>query len=100
QAIVINGRELNGSKIVTDKLTPFGLDAIEGRLTFSSAGRYADGADKFNCRISIVVSKNGRFGLSVMDVYCWPHDPTRERRRVTAQPARFSIIDWLKNLLN
>jgi len=76
--------EVSGSKTVTDKLTKFGLDSIEGRLSFFEDGRYPHGAEKFTCGIAIAVTQGGRTGMSLSHVECWPHDSSRERRRTAA----------------
>jgi hypothetical protein len=58
-----------------------GLDSIEGRLSFFEDGRYPHGAEKYTCGIAIAITQDGRTGLSMSHVECWPHDPSRERRR-------------------
>lgn len=73
--------ELTNSNAVTDKLVKFDLDSIEGRLSFFEDGRYPDGAEKYTCGIAIAVTQDGRTGLSLSHVECWPHDGARERRR-------------------
>ena len=73
--------EISDSKTLTDKLVRFGLDSIEGRITFSKDGYYPDGAEKFTCGIAIAITQGGRTGMSICHVECRPHDPSRERRR-------------------
>jgi hypothetical protein len=77
----IDNREITGSVAVTEKLVKFGLDSIEGRLSFFEDGRYPQGAEKYTCGIAIAVTQAGRTGLSLSHVMCWPHDALRERRR-------------------
>lgn len=97
--IRINGCELTDSKLVTDKLVEFGLDSIEGRLSFFEDGRYPHGAEKYTCGIAIAITQGGRTGLSLSHIECWPHDPSRERRRVGFEAAQTSWFARLKNLL-
>ncbi len=73
--------EITNSESVTDKLIKFHLDSIEGRLSFFEDGRYPHGAHKYTCGIAIAVTQDGRTGLSMSHVACWPHDPARELRR-------------------
>jgi hypothetical protein len=72
--------ELSRSSIVTDKLVKLKLDSIEGRLSFFRNGRYPDGKEKYICGIAIAVSQEGRTGLSMSHVECWPHDLPRSRQ--------------------
>ncbi|HLP08714.1 MAG TPA: hypothetical protein VK178_11155 [Opitutaceae bacterium] len=67
--------------VVTEKLVKFGLDSIDGRLSFFEDGRYAHGAEKFTCGIAISITQCGRTGLGMSHVECWPHDSSRESRR-------------------
>ena len=83
ELIRIYGYEISESKAVTDKLVKFALDSIEGRLSFFEDGRYPHGAEKYICGIAIAITQGGRTGLSMSHVDCWPHDPSRESRRVT-----------------
>jgi hypothetical protein len=99
QVIKIYGCEITGSNVVTDKLVKFKLDSIEGRLSFVEDGRYPDGA-KFTCGIAIAITQGGRTGLSLSHIECWPHDPSRERRRAGFEAAEASWFATLKNLLN
>lgn len=87
ESLRIDGHEISGSKDVTDKLVPLGLDSIEGRLSFFTDGRYPQGADRFTCGLAIAIAQGGRVGMSITHVECWPHDPTRERRRAIAGDA-------------
>jgi hypothetical protein len=81
----IYGYEITASKLVTDKLVKFGLDSIEGRLSFFEDGRYPHmGGKNYICGIAIAVTQSGRTGLSMNHVKCWPHDASRELRRAVA----------------
>ena len=99
QLIRIYSCELTDSTIVTEKLVKFDLDAIEGRLSFFLDGRYPDGADKYTCGIAIAIAQGGRVGMSMCYVACWPHDPTRERRRVIAAQERLSLWSRIRKIL-
>jgi hypothetical protein len=99
QLIRIYSCELTDSTIVTEKLVKFDLDAIEGRLSFFLDGRYPDGADKYTCGIPIAIAQGGRVGMSMCYVACWPHDPTRERRRVIAAQERLSLWSRIRKIL-
>lgn len=88
----IYGCEITDSKTVTDKLMKFGLDSIEGRLSFFEDGRYPHGAEKYTCGIAIAITQGGRTGLGLSHVECWPHDATRERRRATPDPAASTTL--------
>src|SRR3954453_18329672 len=90
----IYSAEISDSKALTDKLLKFRLDSIEGRLSFFEDGRYPHGAEKYTCGIAIAVTQGGRTGLSMSHVECWPHDPSRERRRATT-----SLLHRLRNFL-
>lgn len=83
QLLRIHGCEISNSKRMTNKLVKFGLDSIEGRLSFFEDGRYAHGAEKFTCGIAIAITQGGRTGMSLSHVACWPHDASREGRRDT-----------------
>lgn len=91
--------EITDSKVVTDKLVKFHLDSIEGRLSFFEDGRYPDGAERYTCGIAIAITQDRRTGLSMSHVECWPHDPSRERRRAIAAAPRPSLLGRLKNML-
>jgi len=86
EMLYIYGYEITNSRIVTDKLEQFGVDSIEGRLSFFEDGRYPDGAQKYTCGIAIAISQDSRTGLSMSHVECWPHDPLREHRRASGIP--------------
>ena len=86
RAITINGCEVTDSKRVTDKLVKFGIESIEGRLSFFEDGRYSDGKEKYKCGIAVAVTQGGRTGMSMTHVECSPHDPSREFRRHLATP--------------
>ena len=98
--ITIYGCEVSGSTVVTDKLVRFGLDSIEGRLSFFEDGRYEHGAEKYTCGIAIAVTQDGRTGMSLSHIECWPHDPSRERRRAGFEAAEASWLARMYNLLN
>ena len=98
ESLRISGREITDSKIVTDKLVKFGLDSIEGRLSFFEDGRYTHGAEKYTCGIAIAITQGGRTGLSLSHVECWPHDSSRELRRASATVASASIFERLKSI--
>jgi hypothetical protein len=100
QLIKIYGCEISGSNVVTDKLVKFDLDLIEGRLSFFEDGRYSHGAAKYTCGIAIAITQDGRTGLSLSHIECWPHDPSRERRRAGFEAAEASWFPRLKNILN
>lgn len=91
--------EISNSGVVTDKLVKFGLDSIEGRLSFFADGRYPHGAEKFTCGIAIAITQGGRTGMSMSHVECWPHDSSRERRRVTYVAPNPSLLERLKSVL-
>ena len=97
EQIRIYSCELTESKAVTDKLMKFGLDSIEGRLSFFQDGRYPHGAEKYTCGIAIAITQGGRTGLSMSHVECWPHDPSRELRRAAGAAARESLLERLKS---
>jgi len=88
----IYSSEISESKRVTDKLVKFGLDSIEGCLSFFEDGRYPHGAEKYTCGIAIAVTQGGRTGLSMSHVECWPHDPSRESRRVATTRGSASLL--------
>ncbi|MCF3650042.1 hypothetical protein [Synoicihabitans lomoniglobus] len=81
ETLRIDGYEITGSKVVTDKFVRFGLDTIEGRLSFFEDGRYPYGARKYICGIAIAVTQDGRTGLGLYHVACWAHDASKESRR-------------------
>ena len=95
----IYGYELSESKVVTDKLVKHNLNSIEGRLSFFEDGRYPHGAEKYTCGIAMAVTQDGRTGMSISHVECWPHDPSREQRRAIAASANLSLLERLKNLI-
>lgn len=99
QSLRICGCEITGSKAVTDKLVRFGLDSIEGRLSFFEDGRYGHGAEKYTCGIAVAVTQGGRSGLSLSHIECWPHDPSRELRRADAEAAEASWFARMKKRL-
>lgn len=91
--------EISCSTVVTGKLVKFGLDSIEGRLSFFEDGRYPHGAEKYTCGIAIAITQGARTGLSMSHVECWPHDPSRERRRAAGAAASASLLERLKNIV-
>jgi len=99
ELLSIYGYEISESTVMTEKLIKYDLDSIEGRLSFFADGRYPDGAEKYTCGIAIAITQDGRTGLSMSHVECWPHDPTRESRRASAVKASLSLIERLKNIL-
>ena len=99
ELLSIYGYEISESKIVTEKLTKYNLDSIEGRLSFFEDGRYPNGAEKYTCGIAIAITQDGRTGLSMSHIECWPHDSTRESRRASAVSASISLLERLKNIL-
>lgn len=100
QMIRIYSCEVSESRDVTDKLVKFQLDSIEGRLSFFEDGLYPHGAEKYTCGLAIAVTQGGRTGLSLSHIECWPHDPSRERRRAAAQEAVDSWLVRIKKLLH
>ena len=96
QMIKIYSCEITGSKVVTDKLLRYGLDSIEGRLSFFEDGRYPHGAEKYTCGIAIAITQGGRIGLSLSHIECWPHDPSRERRRAGFEAAEALWVAYFK----
>ena len=97
ESLRIYGYEISESKTVTEKLVKFGLDSIEGRLSFFEDGRYPHGAEKYTCGISIAITQQGRAGLSMSHVECWPHDSSREQRRASVPNP--SLIQRLRSIL-
>ncbi|MBS1910619.1 MAG: hypothetical protein JST22_01410 [Bacteroidetes bacterium] len=95
----IYGYEISESKIVTGKLVKFGLNSIEGRLSFFEDGRYPHGAEKYTCGIAIAITQGSRTGLSMCHVECWPHDSFRERRRAADLATSVPLLGRLKNIL-
>ena len=91
--------EITDSNRVTDKLLKLGINSIEGRLSFFEVGRYPHGAGKYTCGIAIAVTQEGRTGLYMTHVECWPHDPSGERRRAAACDAEQSLLIRLRRLL-
>ena len=80
--------ELLGSLEITDKLIEHNLNSIEGRLSFFEDGKYPSGSPKYTCGIAIAVTQDGRTGMHICHVGCWPHDPAHESRssRYTPPP--------------
>ena len=95
----IHGYEISESKAVTDKLVKHNLDSIEGRLSFFEDGRYPHGAEKYTCGIAIAVTQDGRTGMSLSHVECWPHDSSRELRSRRSDVASASLLERLKGLI-
>lgn len=80
EPIRIRSYELSNSTEITEKLTEHGLDSIEGRMSFFEDGRYPSGTKKYTCGIAIALTQDGRTGMNLSHVACWPHDPSMERR--------------------
>jgi hypothetical protein len=97
ELLSIYGYEVTESKVVTEKLIKFGLDSIEGRLSFFEDGRYPHGAEKYTCGLAVAITQGGRTGLSMSHVECWPHDSSREKRRATSFGD--SLLNRLKSIL-
>jgi hypothetical protein len=92
----IYGSEITGSKVVTNKLVKFGLDSIEGRLSFFEDGRYPHGAEKYTCGIAIAITQGGRTGLSMSHVE--PGICARlEHRRRNSPAAAASECGWISD---
>lgn len=81
EVLWIYGYEVSGSRRITDRLVKHGLSSIEGRITFLPAGRYSNGLKRFYCSVAIAVTQDGRTGLALRHVECWPHDSFHESRR-------------------
>lgn len=77
----IEGYVISESTLVTNRLLKFGLDSIEGRLSFIEDGIFPDGAEKFICGVAIAITQGGRTGMSISHIDCWSHDASREQRR-------------------
>ncbi|NUQ67819.1 MAG: hypothetical protein HUU18_06015 [Phycisphaerales bacterium] len=97
--IVIHGCEISDSLRVTEKLVKLNIDLIEGRLSFIANGRFSDGADKYISCVSVAVKQGSRVGMSMSHVECWPHEPTRERRRHLDGVMQATMLGWFKRLL-
>lgn len=93
--LVIAGYEATRSRLVTDKLVKFHLDSIECRLSFVESGRYAHGAEKYTCEVTVTVTQGDRTGTGVCRVECWPHKVSRELPRAGPGNVR---TDWLQRL--
>ena len=102
--IMIFGSELNESTVITDKLMSYGVDSIEGRLSFFPDGRYPNGAQRFTCGIAVAITQGSRTGMYLAHSSCWAHDSTKERcsnryiHRLD-QEKNDSIINKLKKLI-
>lgn len=97
--LFVNGCEITESNRITDKLVKLQLDSIEGRLSFFLDGRYPNGADKYTCSVAIAITQDGRTGMSMSHVECWPHDSARESQRAGAKAAQLTLRERLKRLL-
>lgn len=98
----IYGFEISDSTIVTDKLVKHNIDSIEGRFSFFEDGRYSNGSEKYTCGIAIAVTQNGRTGMHISHVECWPHDPALEARstRYTPPPKpKVNLFSKIKSFL-
>ena len=87
----IYGFEISRSKVVTDKLAKFGLDSITGQLSYFGDGRYPHGAERYMCGVAIGITQDGRLGMGMCHVECWPHDSIHEQRR----NGTASTSDWM-----
>ena len=92
--------EISESVRVTEKLVRYGIDSIEGRLSFFEGRRYPHGAEKYTCGIAIAVTQGGRTGMSMSHVECWPHDPKRESRRATIASSNVSLLEKIRKIIN
>ncbi len=99
QLIKIYGYEITDSKVVTDKLVKFGLDPIEGRMSFFEDGHFPHGAARYWCSIVSAITQGGRTGMSLTHFYCWPNDPSRERRRAGFEAAQATWFSRFKKFL-
>lgn len=99
EQISIYGHEISESVHMTQNLLKFNLNSIEGRLSFFLDGRYPDGTERYTCGIAIAVTQEGRTGLGMSHVSCWPHDRSRENRRSAAEAYRLSLLERFKLLL-
>lgn len=100
EPLKIYSYEILGSLEITEKLVQHNLDSIEGRLSFFEDGRYPSGRKKYTCGISIAVTQDGRTGMYLCHVVCWPHDPRQERRSTRyTPPVKTGLIDKIKNML-
>ena len=68
--------------------------------SFFLDGRYPHGADKYTCGMAIAITQDGRTGLSMSHVECWPHDPARESQRAGAKAAQATLLERLRRFLN
>ncbi len=75
--IVANHFTLSRSLDVTARLAKFQLDSIAAQLVFIEQGRFADGAPKFQCTISVAIAHRGTLGTGLLDTYCYPTPPPR-----------------------
>ena len=99
ETIRIYNYEISDSKIITDKLVKFELDSIEGRFSFFENGSYERSIEKYTCGVAIAITQEGRTGLSMSHIQCWPHDSSRERRRVAGAALSESMLGKINKLL-
>ncbi len=100
EPLKIYSYEILGSLVVTEKLTKHELDSIEGRLSFFEDGRYPSGNKKFTCGISVAVTQNGRTGMYICHVACWPHDSRQESRSTRFKsPQNLGLVERIKGML-
>lgn len=100
EPLLIYGCEITRSNRVTDKLVRLSIDSIEGCLSFIEDGRFRyHDAERYRCSIAIAVTQGGRTGMSMSHVECWPHDPSRESSRSSANLASVALTARLKKLL-
>ncbi len=95
KSIAIYGCEISESKAVTDEIIKYKLDTIEARMSFFEDGRYPNGNERFTCALAIAVTQEGRTGMYMSNIDCWPHDSTRESRRV-----KFLVKEKMANAAN
>ncbi len=99
----IDGYEILDSFSVTEKLIKHDLDMIQGRLSYFVDGRFPNGSEKYTCGIAIAVTQDGRTGLHISHVECWPHDPSTESRSTRFKPQPIhkndGILDKIKRLI-
>lgn len=99
--------ELSSSTDITQKLTKYGLDSIEGRLSFFEDGRFPNGSKKYTCGIAISLTQDGRTGMHISHVACRSHDPNMESRSTRYTPPKAnnhqlgaaSVLDRIRTAL-
>lgn len=105
EVLRIYSYEISDSLRITEKLEKHNLDSIEGRMSFFEDGRYPTGEEKYTCGIAIAVTQDGRTGMNISHVECWPHNPAIERRSSRYTPISFrdepksGIIQKIKSFI-